>query len=227
MADIFEVRGFARLRRGAFGPTIIRGDVARFDYLRLDGGRLRTRVTAAGARIEPAPLGSAASLRVRWQPEIAPGATVRLGWPPSHRLRRACGPPGREAPRGRPDVPRGTAVRALLRLRPRRGGLARSLPHGVRPPGVGSRGTAHDPASPSRHPALGGREAAGAGPPYSPPGSSTRMCPACVSVALRSTFAAVATTARPGSRSLALSATWRSRSAPDPGGRNPSAAQSG
>lgn len=80
MADIFEVRGLVRVRRGTFAPTEVRGDVAVFDYLGLDGRHRRTRVTAVGVRIEPAPEGSSAALRARWQPEVGPGDHVTLTW---------------------------------------------------------------------------------------------------------------------------------------------------
>ena len=80
MADIFEVRGLVRPRRGRFAPTEVRGDVAVFDYLGLDGRHLRTRVTAAGAQIEPAPRGTGAGMRARWRPEIPPGGRVTLTW---------------------------------------------------------------------------------------------------------------------------------------------------
>lgn len=80
MADIFEVRGFVRSRRGLLGPIEVRGDEATFEYRGLDGRRLRTRVTAAGALIEPAPARLGAALRVRWLPLIEPGARLTLAW---------------------------------------------------------------------------------------------------------------------------------------------------
>ena len=80
MADIFEVRGRVRARRGQPGPIEVRGDEATFDYLGLDGRRLRTRVTAPGARIEPAPPGAGAALRVTWRQRIEPGAQATLAW---------------------------------------------------------------------------------------------------------------------------------------------------
>jgi glycogen debranching enzyme len=80
MADIFEVRGLVRPRRGNAGPIEIRGDEAAFEYSGLDGRRLWTRVTAVGARIEPAPPGAGAALRVTWQPRIEPGAQATLAW---------------------------------------------------------------------------------------------------------------------------------------------------
>ncbi|MHB8892950.1 MAG: glycogen debranching N-terminal domain-containing protein, partial [Candidatus Limnocylindrales bacterium] len=76
MADIFEVRGFVRSRRGLLGPIEVCGDGATFDYRGLDGRRLRTRVTAAGALIEPAPARLGAALRVRWLSRIEPGARM-------------------------------------------------------------------------------------------------------------------------------------------------------
>ena len=80
MADMFEVRGLVRPRRGQPGLIEIRGDEAGFEYLGLDGRRLRTRVTAAGARIEPAPPGAGAALRVTWRPRIEPGARATFSW---------------------------------------------------------------------------------------------------------------------------------------------------
>ena len=79
MADIFEVRGFVRSRRGDSGPIRVRGDEATFEYTGLDGRQLRTRVAAPGARLQPAPRGAGA-LRVRWRPQIAPGEQADLEW---------------------------------------------------------------------------------------------------------------------------------------------------
>ena len=79
MADIFEVRGFVRPRRGDRGPTHVRGDTAAFEYRALDGRQLRTRVVAPGAQIRPAPRGIG-GVRARWRPRIAPGARADLEW---------------------------------------------------------------------------------------------------------------------------------------------------
>jgi glycogen debranching enzyme len=80
MADIFEVRGFVRARRGHFRPIEVREGQADFEYRGLDGRTFRTRVTAKGARIEPAHPDAEAALRVRWRPRIEPGARTTLEW---------------------------------------------------------------------------------------------------------------------------------------------------
>lgn len=80
MADIFEVRGLVRPRRGRLGPIEVRGDEAEFAYESTDGYWLRTRVLAAGGHIEPAPPGSGAAIVVRWRREIEPGGRVTLAW---------------------------------------------------------------------------------------------------------------------------------------------------
>jgi beta-phosphoglucomutase len=80
MADIFEVRGFVRARRGHFRPIEVREGQADFEYRGLDGRTFRTRVTAEGARIEPAHHDAEAALRVRWRPRIEPGARTTLEW---------------------------------------------------------------------------------------------------------------------------------------------------
>ncbi len=80
MADIFEVRGFVRARRGRLQPIEVRGDEAVLAYLGLDGRVFRTRVSAAGARIEAAERGTGAALRLHWSVPIAPGARARLAW---------------------------------------------------------------------------------------------------------------------------------------------------
>ncbi len=80
MADIFEVRGLVRRRRGRLDPIEVRGDDAVFGYLGLDGRRYRTRLRAVGAEIEPAGPGEGAAIRARWRPRIEPGARVTLEW---------------------------------------------------------------------------------------------------------------------------------------------------
>ncbi len=80
MADIFEIRGVVRTQRGHFSPIDVREGQADFEYRGLDGRTFRTRVTAAGVRIERAPRGAGAALRVRWRPKIEPRAQATLTW---------------------------------------------------------------------------------------------------------------------------------------------------
>ena len=80
MADIFEVRGFVRARRGHFRPSEVREGQADFEYRGLDGRTFRTQVTVPGARVEPAPPDANAALRVRWRPRIEPRAQAMLEW---------------------------------------------------------------------------------------------------------------------------------------------------
>ena len=80
MADIFEVRGFVRARRGEVRPIEVHEGQADFEYRGLDGRTFRTRVTAEGSRIEPAHPDAEAALRVRWRPRIEPGARATLRW---------------------------------------------------------------------------------------------------------------------------------------------------
>ncbi len=51
MADIFEVRGYVRPRRGEMGPMELGGEQARFPYYGLDGVDRWTILTAPGARL--------------------------------------------------------------------------------------------------------------------------------------------------------------------------------
>lgn len=112
MADIFEVRGLVRPRRGHLGPIEVRGDEAAFEYLGLDGRRLRTRVTAAGARIEPAPPGVGAALRVRWRPKIEPGAQATLAWSILPEVLEAAGHAGETSPQTPPGLRGPTDIRS-------------------------------------------------------------------------------------------------------------------
>jgi hypothetical protein len=105
----------------------------------------------------------------RWPASVAPASTrLRSAWPgnssrpPRRSQRHGCQSFSAASAATRQACPFPTPWRA--------------------PPGVRSRGTAHDPASPPRHPALGCREAAGAGPPRAP---RQARAPACVRPACR------------------------------------------
>ena len=53
MADIFEVRGYPRPKRGTLLPIVLDGDRATFAYDGLDGARRTTTVVATDARLDP------------------------------------------------------------------------------------------------------------------------------------------------------------------------------
>jgi glycogen debranching enzyme len=81
-ADIFELRGYQRPRRGMPDPIEVGPDAVRFGYLGLDGRRLRTTVAfdVAPGRIESAAAGEDASVAVVWDLVIGPGEAVEVGW---------------------------------------------------------------------------------------------------------------------------------------------------
>jgi len=112
MADIFEVRGFVRAQRGHFRPIVVREGQADFEYRGLDGRTFRTRVMVPGARVELAPSGAKAALRVRWRPRIEPGARAALEW--------SILPDILEASASEERAPRRCRSRTSRRLLPRR-----------------------------------------------------------------------------------------------------------
>jgi glycogen debranching enzyme len=80
MADIFEVQGHVRAKRGTYDPLILTPDQATFTYHGLDGRRWRTRVRVPGARLDGAFPGTGASVAARWAVVLAAGASARLVW---------------------------------------------------------------------------------------------------------------------------------------------------
>ncbi len=113
LADLFEVRGVARRRRGRLGPIEVVGDAVTVPYEATDGQLVRVRATAPGATVEAAPPGSSGAVVLTWRPTLPPGGTVTLGWsvaveeslpdaPPPPRPPR----PSRAAPRRREPAAR-------------------------------------------------------------------------------------------------------------------------
>ena len=80
MADIFEVRGFDRPRRGTFDPVRIAGDTVTLTYHGLDGRRRRTRITAPGATIDPGGELLDAAATASWDVSLAPGGSQTIAW---------------------------------------------------------------------------------------------------------------------------------------------------
>jgi glycogen debranching enzyme len=80
MADIFEVPGHVRPRRGDHGPIEVQGARATFADRGLDNEARRTRVTADGAGIDAAPGGSGGALVARWVRQVEARARVTLSW---------------------------------------------------------------------------------------------------------------------------------------------------
>ena len=81
-ADIFEVRGRRRPRRGTLLPVEVVAGTVRFRYRALDGGELHSDVRLDGA---PDALGEAeaddpGSVAARWALLLPPGGEVGLGW---------------------------------------------------------------------------------------------------------------------------------------------------
>lgn len=81
-ADIFEVRGRQRPRRGALLPIEVADRTVRFRYRALDGGELHTDVQLDGT---PDVLGAAQAddpgpVAARWALLVPPGGAVDLGW---------------------------------------------------------------------------------------------------------------------------------------------------
>lgn len=79
-ADLFEVRGHRRERRGLHRPLRIAGDEMSFVYDGLDGRTSTVEVSAPGARIEPVPTGGDGAVRLRWSLDVPPGGRAGVGW---------------------------------------------------------------------------------------------------------------------------------------------------
>ena len=82
-ADIFEVRGTLRARRGMYLPTVVTDESITFAYLGLDGLVRRTTVTFSPGEVGPGSPeadGTGGSARVRWALRVDPGAEASLGW---------------------------------------------------------------------------------------------------------------------------------------------------
>jgi glycogen debranching enzyme len=83
-ADIFEVRGRIRERRGTFWPTETTPESITFIYEGLDGFLRRTLVTMSPAEVTPSDekgvYPKEGSVRLRWVLEIKPGERKGVGW---------------------------------------------------------------------------------------------------------------------------------------------------
>ncbi len=86
-ADIFEVRGWTRPRRGRVLPVAMRADRVTFRYDGLDGTRLSTHVAFTEPARELGPVDpevagspSAGWVRLAWTWRLAPGEAKELGW---------------------------------------------------------------------------------------------------------------------------------------------------
>jgi glycogen debranching enzyme len=94
MADIFEVRGYPRTKRGTLLPIELRGDRAVFGYDGLDGLRRTTTIAADGARLGAVGDPDAwpgASVIATWAADLEPGARLSIGWTVSSALADAPG----------------------------------------------------------------------------------------------------------------------------------------
>lgn len=80
MADIFEVRGVRRARRGRLGPVEVTAGEAVLPYEATDGRASSVRVRAPGAEVRPAPAGSGAAIVLRWSLAIEQLATRVVSW---------------------------------------------------------------------------------------------------------------------------------------------------
>ncbi|HET9850946.1 MAG TPA: glycogen debranching N-terminal domain-containing protein [Candidatus Limnocylindrales bacterium] len=89
-ADIFEVRGRVRERRGTYLPTQATDDSITFAYEGLDGFIRRTLVSMSPAVVmassEDDSLPKEGSVRVRWSLEIEPGSRQGVSWEVSTQL---------------------------------------------------------------------------------------------------------------------------------------------
>ena len=86
-ADIFEVRGYPRRARGVLLPMAVSTERVTFRYDGLDGIRRSTHVAFSQPATEISPVDAStdaidigASLRVRWEIELEPGATETIRW---------------------------------------------------------------------------------------------------------------------------------------------------
>jgi len=79
-ADIFEVRGYDRPKRGELLPIAIRDDRASFAYKGLDGLIRRTHVAAPAADVGAAPDDptNPGAVRFRWRQVLKPAETMSL-----------------------------------------------------------------------------------------------------------------------------------------------------
>ena len=125
MADIFEVRGYARAARGRLLPIELSDERVDFGYVGLDGVTRITTVGAEGATVDPIDDPASwpgASVLVTWQARLEPNARLTVGWtvttarrPASAAERAESMPDGAHAPaahgEGRPPTARvGAAV---------------------------------------------------------------------------------------------------------------------
>jgi glycogen debranching enzyme len=108
-ADIFEVRGRIRERRGTYRPIVVTPDSIAFAYDGLDGLERRTLVnftpgetvsmlaTSGGATPVPLPEGS---VKIRWVLDVEPGGKAGVTWEVSTDLSSTAGPeePAEETP---------------------------------------------------------------------------------------------------------------------------------
>lgn len=93
MADIFEVRGYTRPRRGELGRIELGAGQARFPYFGLDGMDRWTTLSAPGARLRTVRHGGAA-VAARWERAVQAGETVTLAWSVRFETFAAATPPG-------------------------------------------------------------------------------------------------------------------------------------
>ena len=83
MADIFEVRGYARAARGRLLPIELGDERVDFGYVGLDGVTRITTVGAEGATIDPIDdpaTWPGASVLVTWRARLEPNDRVTVGW---------------------------------------------------------------------------------------------------------------------------------------------------
>jgi glycogen debranching enzyme len=110
MADIFEVQGHARARRGTYEPLILAPGQVTFTYRGLDRRRWRTRISAPGARLDGAFPGSGTSAIARWEVVLAAGGNARLAWAVTGDVADPEDRPGAHAPSGRVGLDDPTAI---------------------------------------------------------------------------------------------------------------------
>ena len=103
-ADIFEVRGRVRQRRGAYQPIEATPESLVFAYEGLDGLLRRTLLSFSRGEVSPIgpddPSGDSGSVRIRWILDVEPGARDGIGWEVSTDLRPTPGAarPAEETP---------------------------------------------------------------------------------------------------------------------------------
>lgn len=83
-ADIFEVRGYPRVRRGTCLPVAVAGERLTCRYDGVDGTRRYTHLAFSEAPAEVTPVGDGAAtegwLRLRWTMALEPGGRSDLTW---------------------------------------------------------------------------------------------------------------------------------------------------